>query len=122
MNDHLIVDKGVIGQSIEVVVGNVNVTIRLVILSKEGEPTLDHLLAHPKILAKLLHVRIPMIVSRTNNDNIKVLWDKRKTIVHLGSVVEKVDNMTTVPELRTTDLADVHKAMHTGNEHLLNLT
>jgi wyosine [tRNA(Phe)-imidazoG37] synthetase (radical SAM superfamily) len=84
MNDHLIVNKDVIRQSIEVVVGDVNVTIRLVILSKEGEPTLDHLLAHHKILAKLLHVRILMIVSQTNNDNIKVLWEKRKTIVHLG--------------------------------------
>jgi hypothetical protein len=49
-----------------------------------------------------------MIVSRANDDDdVKVLLEKGKTIVHLGSVVEEVDDMTTVPELRTTDLADL---------------
>jgi hypothetical protein len=63
-----------------------------------------------------------MLGGRANNDDIKVLWEKGKTIVHLGSVVEEVDDRTTVPELRTTDLADLDKAMYTSNEHLLNLT
>jgi hypothetical protein len=92
------------------------------VLAMLKEPGPDDSLADSEILPALLfYARVRSPALGTDDNNIEIFGQEWQDVVHLGNVVQKVDDVSAILVLLATDLRNLDKAMYAGNEHLLDL-